>query len=187
MNNNDFDIDEDTISLTDEDGRSLVCYVEKSIEVDGREYLLLFPIDAPVQIFAWDDDAEDEDEALFDLEDDEVDEVFDTARAVLAEQNLTLNRSALTLTARGELPEANEDDVITLNLDWDDQDEPSEESFQILAKFFHEEQEYIMCTPLDPLPIFAQMDGDEHLKLLEPEEYELVRSQLEDKLFDDLD
>lgn len=186
MNNNDFDIEEDTISLTDEEGRSLVCYVEKSIEVDGREYLLLFPIDAPVQIFAWDDDAEDEDEALFDLEDDEVDEVFDTARAVLAEQNLTLNRSALTLTAKGELPEAQEDDVITLNLDWDDQ-EPSEESFQILARFFHEEQEYIICTPIDPLPIFAQMDGDEHLKLLEPEEYEMVRSQLEDQLFDDLD
>lgn len=186
MEEDELEIEAETISLTDEDGRSLLCYIEKSIEIDDKEYLLLFPVDSPIQIFAWDDDAEDEDEALFDLEEDEVDDIFDTARAVLAEQNLTLNRTALTLTASGELPEAGEDEVITLNLDWDDQ-EPTEEAFQVLAKFFHEEQEYIMCTPLDPLPIVAQMDGQEHLKLLEPEEYDLVRAQLEDQLFSDLE
>jgi hypothetical protein len=59
------------VTLTDEVGRSLRCYVEHSLEIEGSEYLLLLPVDSPVEIVVWDDE---EDEDLADatlLQDDE--------------------------------------------------------------------------------------------------------------------
>lgn len=176
-----------TVSLIDEDGRSLTCYVERSMEVDGSEYLLLMPVDVPINIFAWDvDDEDEEEETLFDIEDDEVDDVFDTAKAVLAEQDMILQRTALTLTATGEVPEPGEDDVITLDVGEEDE-EITQEQFQLLANFFYEEQEYAICTPFEPLLFFARMNGDGRPELLSPEEFQLVRSELEDQLFDELE
>ncbi|HEY9625133.1 MAG TPA: DUF3727 domain-containing protein [Crinalium sp.] len=176
-----------TVTLTDEDGRSLLCYVENSMEVDGKEYVLLRPVDTPIEIFAWEaDDDDDEEETLVDIEDEEIDEIFSTARAVLAEQDLTLNRAALTLTITGDLPEPTEDDTITLDLGDEDPAMESEE-FQLLANFFYEEQEYAVCTPLDPLLFFARRNRDGQPELLSPEEFQLVRSQLEDQLFSELE
>lgn len=176
-----------TVNLTDDDGRSLLCYVENSMEVDGKEYVLLRPTDNPIEVFAWEaDDEDDEEETLVDIEDEEIDEIFSTARAVLAEQNLTLNRSALTLTVSGDLPEPTEDDTITLDLG--DEDPPmGSEEFQLLANFFYEEQEYAVCTPLDPLLFFARVNSAGEPELLSPEEFQLIRTQLEEQLFSELD
>ena len=74
----------DTVVMTDEGGRTIDCYLEKSMEIDGTAYALLLPVDLPIEIFAWEEDDDGED-SLVDLEDDEVDVVFLTARAVLAE------------------------------------------------------------------------------------------------------
>lgn len=176
-----------TVNLSDEDGRSLLCYIENSMEVEGEEYLLLRPVDSPIEIFAWEADDEDEDEeTLVDIEDDEIDEIFSTARAVLAEQDLTLNRAALTLTVTGDLPEPTEEDTITLDLGEDEAMVGSEE-FQLLANFFYEEQEYAVCTPLEPILFFARMNGEGEPELLSPEEFQAVRSQLEDQLFSELE
>lgn len=189
--------DSPTLSLIDGEGRSLLCYVERSLTVKGTEYVLLLPVDSPVEIFAWAADEEDDDaEMLIDIEDEELEEVFSTARAVLAEQDLILNRTALTLTASGELPEVAEEDIITLDIESDS--EPNYEQFQQLAAFFHEEQEYVICSPLDPLLFFAQLNEDgqpelvslEELQtLLELEEFKELRSQLElqAQLFEDVD
>jgi Protein of unknown function (DUF1292) len=98
---------EPTVNLKDEDGRSLPCHIENSMKIRGEEYVLLLPVDAPIEIFAWADDEEAEDEEgemLIDIDEEELDDVFATARAVLAEQDLILNRTALTLTASGEIP-----------------------------------------------------------------------------------
>jgi hypothetical protein len=187
MDADEADIDAPTVSLTDEQGRSLLCYVERSLEVEGKEYVLLMPVENPIEIFAWEADEEDEDEeTLIDIEDEEIDDIFPTARAVLAEHDLTLNRSALTLTASGELPAATEDDIITLDIGEDEANLDSEQ-FQLLANFYYEEQEYAVCTPLDPLLFFARMNSEGNPELLSPEEFQLMRSQLEDQLFDDLE
>lgn len=186
--------DAPTVSLSDEQGRSLTCYVERTMKLEGTEYVLLMPIDSPIEVFAWEgDDDDDEDEMLVDIDDDELDEIFSTARAVLAEEDLILQRTALTLTASGELPEVAEEDIITLDIEEDDQ--TNVEQFQQLASFFHEDQEYVICTPLDPLLFFARINASGNPELLTPEEFQhllsldefkALQSELEyDALMDD--
>lgn len=179
-----------TVLLKDEQGRSLKCYVERSLSIGSHEYLLLLPVDAPIEIFAWDSDDEEsedeDDEMLVDIDEEEINDVFDTAKAVLAEQNLKLERTAYTLTASGELPEATDDDVITLDIS-DGDDHADTEEFQLLTNFFYEEQEYAICTPFEPLLFFARVSATGEPELLPPEEFEAVRSQLEDQLFDELE
>jgi Protein of unknown function (DUF3727)/Protein of unknown function (DUF1292) len=197
MDNAAMEDDAPTLSLVDEEGRSLLCYVERSLAVKGTEYVLLMPVDPPVEIFAWaaDEESEDDDEEmLIDIDDEELEDVFPTARAVLAEHDLILNRTALTLTATGELPEVAEEDIITLDIETDS--EPNYEQFQQLAVFFYEEQEYVICSPLDPLLFFAQLNAagqpelvslEELQMLLEMEEFQELRAQLEmqAQLFED--
>lgn len=189
MDNAAMEDDAPTLSLVDEDGRSLLCYVERSLTVKGTEYVLLMPVDSPIEIFAWaaDEESEDEDEEmLIDIDEEELEDVFSTARAVLAEHDLILNRTALTLTATGELPEVSEEDIITLDIETES--EPNYEQFQQLATFFYEEQEYVVCSPIDPLLFFAQLNSAgqpelvslEELKmLLEMEEFQDLRTQIE--------
>ncbi|MGB7084114.1 MAG: DUF3727 domain-containing protein [Phormidesmis sp.] len=175
------------VVLTDEDGRRLSCYVEKSMEVDGTEFLLLLSVNLPIEIFVWQsDEDDDDDEVLVDVEDDEIDAIFPSARAVLAELDLILERSAHTLTAEGDLPEADEEDCFSLEIG-DDEEHPVTEEFQMLATFFHDDAQYTLCTPLDPLLFFARRQPDGSVELVEPEEFQQMRSQLEDKLFDVLD
>lgn len=180
-----------TVEIFDDKERSLVCYVEHSLEIDEKEYLLLLPVDSPVEIFAWmsDDDEEDEDEELenlIDLTEDDIDEIFSTAKAVLAEQDLLLQRTAHTLSVKGELPEADEESIIILDLEEED-DDLGTEQFQRLAYFYHNDQEYEICTPLDPLLFFARYDDEGNIHLLAPDEFKGLRSQLEAQLFDSLE
>ncbi|NEQ95649.1 MAG: DUF3727 domain-containing protein [Cyanothece sp. SIO2G6] len=179
-----FDQGESVLAVQDEQGRTVLCYLERSVQIDDGEYALLLPVDNPIEIFAWTED-ESGDEVLVDLDDNEVSRVFSNARAVLAEQELTLAQTALTLTAKGDIPPAVEEEIMTLDLGDEDGDLESED-FQLLASFFHEEQEYAIYTPLNPLLIFVRLTSDGMPVLLEPDEFELIRPQLEDLLFDDL-
>jgi hypothetical protein len=90
---------------------------------------------------------------------------------VLAEQDLILNRTALTLTASGDIPDVEEDDIIALDIE-DPEGKFSMEQFQQLASFFYEEQEYVICTPLDPLLFFARLNAQGEPELLSPEEFQ---------------
>lgn len=178
------------VTLKDEAGLSLSCYIEHSLEVEGKEYVLLLPVDATVEIFAWDVDEEtqSDDEVLVNMEDEELNEIFPTARAVLEEQNLALHHTALTLTVTGEIPEHDEEDILTLDInDDDDDDEREPEQFQLLANFYHKDREYAIYTPLDPLLFFAQMNELGQPELLSPEEFQKIRPTLEDRLFDEMD
>jgi Protein of unknown function (DUF3727)/Protein of unknown function (DUF1292) len=179
----DFD-DAELVSLTDEAGRKLPCYVERELELDGKTYLLLLPVDAPIEIFAWNEDDEVA-ELVAVEEDDEINQIFADAHAVLSEQNLTLKRTAFTLSAVGELPPLDPMEVVTIELDEaDDKLEPEE--FQILARFYNEEQEYAICTPVDPLLFFGSADENNLVTLLSEKESEQLQPLLEDMLLDEI-
>jgi hypothetical protein len=175
---------ESIVTLADTNGRSLECYVEHSLEVEGSNYLLLLPTDYPVEIVIWDND--ERAEATFIEDEAEVDAIFADAQAVMAEQNLTLKRTAYTLTVEGELPPANEEEILTLELE-DEATQLEPEEFQYLASFYHQEQEYEIYTPLDPLLFFAREDENGNPELLSPEEFKQVQPLLEDLLFDDME
>jgi len=175
-----------SVTLTDEFGRSLTCNIEYSMDLEGQEYALLLPIDSPVEIFTWNGD--EADEAAIPVEDEtEIDKIFDTARVVLQEQNLTLQRTAVTLTVIGELPDFPEED---LEPDADPDEESDFEELMWLTSFYHEEQEYAIYTPLDPFFILARMNDDGKPELLSEEEFQRLEPMLpmlEDQFFDDLD
>ena len=177
---------EESVTLTDEVGRSLTCNIEYSMNLEGQEYALLLPIDSPVEIFTWQGD--DTDEAAIPVEDEtEIDKIFDTARVVLQEQNLTLRRTAVTLTVVGELPEFPEDDMAS---EADPDEESESEELMWLTSFYHEEQEYAIYTPLDPFFILARMNDDGKPELLSEEEFQRLEPMLpmlEDQFFDELD
>lgn len=181
----DMEMDDPTVTLTDEAGRSLLCYLELSFEVEEREYMLLHPVDSPVEIFVWQEDEEEGEETLVDVDAPEINQVFATAEAVLAEQNLKLKHTAISLTIEGDLPEFIEEDILTLEIE--NGHEPEPEEFQFLASFYHEEQEYAIYTPLDPLLFIAQMNANNQPELLSPEEFQQIQPILEEQFFSELE
>ena len=172
-----------SISLTDDKGRALECYIENSLSVHGQEYVLLLPVDSPVEIFAWQGDGDDE-EAILVEDDAKIDQIFGIAQAVLSEQNLILKNTAYALTVAGELPPVEESELFTLEIEDEGADlEP--EQLQLLASFYHEDQEYAIYTPLDPLLFFARISKTGTPELLSPEEFREVQPDLEESLFRD--
>jgi Protein of unknown function (DUF1292) len=79
----DFD-DAELVNLTDELGRELPCYIERELELENKTYLLLLPVNAPIEIFAWDED-DDITELVSVEEEEEIDRIFADAHAVLSE------------------------------------------------------------------------------------------------------
>lgn len=186
MDDDSINMDAPTVTLTDESGLKLTCYVEHSLDVEDQEYVLLLPVDSPVEIFAWQENG-DEDEAVLVEEQATIDRVFPIAKAVLEEQNLTLKRTAVVLTVEGDLPDL-EDEETWAGVE-SDSDEDQEE-LQLLASFWHEEQEYAVYTPLDPYFILARLDEDGEPHLLSQEELRKIEPllpMLEDQLFDEME
>jgi hypothetical protein len=174
-----------SITLTDDKERTLECYIEHSLAVDGQEYVLLLPVDSPVEIFAWEGEGEEEEAVL--VEDDAtIDKIFATAQAVLSEQNLILKNTAYALTVAGELPPVEESELFTLEIE-DDEEELEPEQLQLLASFYDEDQEYAIYTPLDPLLFFARISNAGLPKLLSPEEFRKVQPLLEEHLFNEVE
>ncbi|MDJ0636103.1 MAG: DUF3727 domain-containing protein [Xenococcaceae cyanobacterium MO_188.B29] len=193
MSSSQFDPDNEqyeaeTVTLKDQRGNSLDCYIEHALESDGIVYLLLMPVDIPVVIISWEDGNNEEDEALEAImleEYEEIEMVFADAKAVLAEQNLYLQHTAYTLTVTGELPPIEEDNILTLNLDEEDSQLESEE-LQFLASFYHSQQKYSIYTPLTPLLFFARQNSDGELEFVSPDE-EKFQPILEELLFEELE
>ncbi|MEA5509136.1 DUF3727 domain-containing protein [Crocosphaera sp. UHCC 0190] len=183
--------DIDSVTLTDEDGRTLECYVENAIEGDDGTYLLLMPVDIPIVVLVWDEedqDVEDTEEitnAVL-LEDKiEIEEIFPDAKAVLAELDLTLKLTAFTLTVVGELPPIEDDGILTLELETDGPALDSEE-LQFLKDFYHQDQKYSIYTPLSPLLFLAKYNLLGEVELVSPEDEEM-QAILEELLFDDME
>lgn len=178
-----------TITLKDEVGRSLPCYIETSVAVEGQNYALLTPVDAPVDIFAWVESEADE-EILMPVEEAELGEIFATAQAVLAEQNLTLQRSALSLTVAGDLPAVDEEELLVLEME-DNGAAAEQDEYQLLATFFHEEQEYSIYAPIDPVLFVVRLQENDQPEILSPEDFLALQPKLqpllEEQLFNDFD
>jgi hypothetical protein len=181
--------DEDYVTLTDAEGRSLSCTVEYSLEVQGQEYLLLLPVDIPVEIFTW--AAKDlERPTVLVEEDEEIDEIFDKAQVVLSEHCLTLQRTAVTLTVQGDLPELDEEEFEALNEEEEESDDDSN-YYEELATFSHKNRQYAIYTPVDPFFIPARQKSNGKLDLLSEEEFQKIEPTLqymfEEQIFDDLE
>ena len=175
------------VTLTDEEGRDLQCYLENDLETADAIYLLLMPVDIPIVIVAWEGEEEEEEssEAVLLEDSQEIEEIFADAKAVLAELDLTLKHTAFTLTISGELPPLEEDAILTLELDGDDQQAEAEE-LQFLSSFYHQNHKYSIYTPLAPLLFLAKSNVFGELELVSPEE-EKVQHILEELLFDELE
>ncbi len=173
------------VTLTDEAERSLFCTIEYSMELHDQEYVMLLPVDIPVEIFTC--GPEDLEQASIPIGDEaEIDQIFDHAKVVLEEQNLVLQRTAITLTVSGQLPEWDGDEL-------EEVDENDEEGgyYEELATFSYEDQKYAIYTPLDPFLIPARKNDDGKLELISKEEYKkiqpMVESILEEQLFNDME
>jgi hypothetical protein len=178
----------DVITLWDEQGRSLDCYIENAYETDDLTYMLLVPVDTPVMILAWDEESEEDESDAFLIEDsEEIERVFADAKAVLAELDLLLKSTAHTLTVSGELPPLEEDNVLSLEIDSDEPSSSSEpEELQFLASFFSEDQKYSIYSPLAPLLFLGVGDGEGKVELVSPDD-DGMGPILEELLFDELD
>jgi hypothetical protein len=160
-----------TVLVNDQKGRQLLCFLEQLIPLDGHDYVLLTPVDTPVCLFRLEDDADPE---LIDSV-DASEPILSVADVVLQEHDLTLVRSAVTLTVGGELDEPEPEE-----LDDEDADDDSE-TYELLVSFLVNDQEYGLYIPLDPFFVVARMQGNEAV-LVEGEEFERVQPRIEAEL-----
>lgn len=179
--------DHDNLTLFDDLGRSLDCYIENSLEYEDSVYLLLLPCNSPVIILSEDDESEDEElEETIIIEDEaEIAAIFSDAKAVLAELDLLLHNTAFTLTVTGELPPLEEENIWNLEID---EEEPllEQEELQWLTSFYVDGQKYNICAPINPILFVAKDSLEDGLQLLSSSDPEL-KNILNELLLDDLD
>jgi hypothetical protein len=162
-----------TVLVRDGQGRQLLCFLEQLIPLDGHDYGLLTPVDTPVCLVRIAGDDDEEDEVIEELAGAE--SILSVADVVLQEHDLTLVRSAVTLTVSGELDEPEPEE-----LDDEDADDDSE-TYELLVSFLVNDQEYGLYIPLDPFFVVARMQGNEAV-LVEGEEFERVQPRIEAEL-----
>jgi len=206
-------MDVPTVWLKDDTGRSLFCHLEYSLDLNGKTYGLLQPVDAPVMIFAWKQDS-DEPEILEDIA--QIEPLLPTAKAVLSEQNLTLLDTAVTLTVEGDLPEIDDADLeqdealhnsalrpdslqhseierqgMDLDALYDPDDDMADsdeyDEYQLLAHFLFKGQEYEVYTPLKPPFAFWTLIEAGEPQLMDPQTVEEIEPLLNKAVARELD
>ena len=160
-----------TVLVKDRDGHDLLCFLEQLIPLDDKDYALLTPVDTPVCLFRLRDG--DNPELIDSITSSEP--ILSVADVVLQEHDLTLVRSAVTLTVNGELDEPDPED-----LEEEDVDDESE-TYELLVSFLVDEQEYGLYIPLDPFFVVARMEDGAAL-LVEGEEFDRVQPRIEAEL-----
>jgi hypothetical protein len=76
------------------------------------------------------------------------------------------------LTASGELPPLEENNIIALELE-ENNSEIEAEELQFLASFFYLEQKYNICTPLSPLLLVGERNSFGDVKIVHADEQEI--------------
>ena len=162
-----------TVLVRDDEGRDLLCFLEELIPLDDKDYALLTPVDTPVSLFR-----------LIEGNDPELIEtiassepILSVADVVLQEHDLTLVRSAVTLTVNGELDEPDPEELE------DEETDDDSETYELLVSFMVQEQEYGLYIPLDPFFVVARMT-DGQAKLVEGEEFDQIQPRIEVELED---
>jgi hypothetical protein len=179
-----------TLVVRDSQGRQLLCFLEQLIPLGGSDYGLLTPVDTPVTLVRLPQSEDEEPEEIVSWEEREP--ILDVAEAVLQEHNLTLVRSAATLTVTGDFEEpgladegedAEEEIEEGDALEDDDEDEEAGDLFESLLDrpFYVGEEQYDLFIPLDPFFVVAVVDGKE-ARLVEGEDFERVQPLLEAEL-----
>ena len=160
-----------TLLVKDSQGSDLLCFLEQVVPLEGNEYALLTPVDTPVSLFQLIDD---QDPKLIEtIEKNEP--ILEVADVVLQEHDLRLVRSAMTLTASGELDEPEPEEI-----EEDDIDDESE-TYELLVNFRVDNNEYGLYIPLDPFFIVGKLEDGE-VKLVEGEEFDNIQSGIEAEL-----
>ena len=163
--------DAQTLILNDSNGNELFCYLEQLVNVEGKEYALLTPVDTPVTLFKINEKGEPE--LIEKIEKNE--QLLKNAEAVLQEHDLRLIRSAVTLTVSGELEEPIYDELEEDHIDDDS------ETYELLINFNQLEQEYGLYIPLDPFFIVGKLQ-DKGALLVEDDEFDKIQPLIETEL-----
>lgn len=178
--------DTEIVTVYDEEGRSLDCYVENEIEYQGKTYVLLMPIDLTIVILTEETGSYDDYVETLMVEDDHaIEALFGDAKAVLGELNLFLKRTGFILTASGELPPLEENNIIALELEENSHEIESEE-LQFLASFYYLKQRYNICTPLTPLLLMGERNSFGDVNIIHADEQD-INWILEELMFEDYD
>ena len=162
-----------TVLVKDSNGQALLCFLEQLIPIEGNEYALLTPVDTPVSLFRI---AEEGDPELIETISSN-EPILAVADVVLQEHDLTLVRSAVTLTVTGELDEPDPEE-----LEQDEEDlEDDPETYELLVSFRVEDDEYGLYIPLDPFFIVGKIHANEAI-LVEGEEFDKIQPLIESEL-----
>ena len=114
-----------TLLVRDSKSSELLCYLEQIVPVDDTDYVLLTPVDTPVCLFHLNDS--DDPQLITTIQSREP--ILDVADVVLQEHDLSLIRSAVTLTVSGELDEPEPEELDDKDLDDDS------ELYELLKSF----------------------------------------------------
>jgi len=168
-----------TVLVRDQSGRQLLCFLEQLIPLDGKDYALLTPVDTPVCLVQIAENENGEDEVIEELS--HAEPILSVADVVLQEHDLTLVRSAVTLTVSGDLEEPDPEEYDEDELDGDEDEET--DLYEMLIQFRAEDKEYGLFIPLDPFFVVARMENGEGGSV-EGEEFERVQPRIEAELED---
>ncbi len=160
-----------TVLVKDGNGADLLCFLEELIPLEKKEYALLTPVDTPVSLFRLTEN--DDPELIETIASSEP--ILSVADIVLQEHDLTLIRSAVTLTVTGELEEPDPEELE------DDSIDDDSETYELLVSFKVEDKEYGLYIPLDPFFIVAELINDQAL-LVEGDEFDRVQPLIEAEL-----
>ena len=164
--------DAPTLLLKDSSNDELFCYLEQIVKVEGIEYALLTPVDTPVTLFK----INEKDEPVLIEKIEKNEQILQNADAVLQEHDLSLVRSAVTLTVSGELEEPVYDD-----LEEDELNKDESETYELLVNFNVLNDEYGLYIPLDPFFIVGKIVENGAI-LVEDEEFDRVQPLIESEL-----
>ena len=164
--------DAPTLLLKDSSNDELFCFLEQIVKVEGTEYALLTPVDTPVTLFK----INEKDEPILIEKIEKNEQILQNADAVLQEHDLSLVRSAVTLTVSGELEEPVYDD-----LEEDEANKDESETYELLVNFNVLNDEYGLYVPLDPFFIVAKIVENGAI-LVEDEEFDRVQPLIESEL-----
>ena len=160
-----------TVLVRDRNGSDLLCFLEELIPLDGIDYALLTPVDTPASLFRLKEDSDPElIESVGSTE-----PILAVADVVLQEHDLTLVRSAVTLTIAGELDEPEPEELEENN------EEDDSETYELLVSFRVEDEEYGLYIPLDPFFVVARVE-DGQAVLVEGEEFDMIQPRIESEL-----
>ncbi len=160
-----------TVLVRDKNGTALLCFLEQLIPIEGSEYALLTPVDTPVSLFRI---AQEGDPELIETISSS-EPILEVADVVLQEHDLTLIRSAVTLTVTGELDEPDPEELE------DEGPDDDSETYELLVSFRVENDEYGLYIPLDPFFIVGKINDNE-ATLVEGDEFDKIQPLIENEL-----